>query len=86
MITRTRSLPSSVIRLILAKIRRFLLYQFAVFRNWVSDGAMQFAHQSAVEDVRDYEAEDGLDAGCPPQAFPERRGRVDAGGGSRAWG
>jgi hypothetical protein len=26
----------------------------------------------AVDDVRDYEAEDGLDAGSPPQAFPER--------------
>ena len=33
----------------------------------------------AVDDVRDYEAEDGLDAGCPPQAFPERGGCVDAG-------
>jgi hypothetical protein len=32
-----------------------------------------------VDDVRDYEAEDGLDAGYPPQAFPERGGRVDAG-------
>ena len=26
-----------------------------------------------VDDVRDYQAEDGLDADCPPQAFPERR-------------
>src|SRR6266853_3322563 len=40
----------------------------------------------AVDDVRDYEAEDRLDAGCPPQAFPERGGCVDAGGGSRACG
>ncbi len=39
-----------------------------------------------VDDVRDYEAEDGLDAGCPPQAFPERGGCVDAGGGGRACG
>ncbi len=37
-------------------------------------------------DVRDYEAEDGLDAGCPPQAFPERGGCVDAGGVGRACG
>src|SRR6266403_1271252 len=37
----------------------------------------------AVDDVRDYEAEDRLDAGRPPQAFPERGGCVDAGGGSR---
>src|SRR6266853_4437262 len=27
-----------------------------------------------VDDVRDYEAEDELDAGCPPQVFPERGG------------
>src|SRR4029077_4376053 len=40
----------------------------------------------AVDDVRDYEAEDGLDAGCSPQAFPERGGCVDAGGGGRACG
>jgi hypothetical protein len=26
----------------------------------------------AVDDVRDYEAEEGLDASCSPQAFPER--------------
>src|SRR5258707_7958412 len=40
----------------------------------------------AVDDVRDYEAEDGLYAGCPPQAFPERGGCVESGGGSRACG
>jgi hypothetical protein len=27
-----------------------------------------------------------LDAGCPPQAFPERGGCVDAGGGGRNYG
>jgi hypothetical protein len=40
----------------------------------------------AVDDVRDFETEDGLDAGRPPQAFPERGSCVDAGGGSRASG
>jgi hypothetical protein len=40
----------------------------------------------AGDDVRDDEAEEGLDGGCPPRAFPERGGCVDAGGGSRAWG
>jgi len=38
------------------------------------------------DDIRDCETEDGLDAGCPLQAFPERGGCVDAGGGSRACG
>src|SRR6266850_240773 len=40
----------------------------------------------AVDDVRDYETEEGLDAGCPPQAFPERGSKVDTGGGGRACG
>ena len=34
----------------------------------------------AVDNVCDYEAEDGLNAGCPPTAFPERGGYVNAGG------
>src|SRR5712671_6115160 len=32
------------------------------------------------------EAEEGLDASCPPQTFPERGSCVDAGGGGRACG
>src|ERR1700690_1494739 len=34
----------------------------------------------AIGDVSDKKAEEGLDAGRPPQAIPERRGRVNAAG------
>ena len=40
----------------------------------------------AIDDVADYEAEGGLDAGCPPQAFPERGACKEAGGGGLARG
>jgi hypothetical protein len=36
---------------------------------------------AAVDDVGDYEGEDGLDGRLSPQVFPERGACVDAGGG-----